>query len=146
MAASRQHLVLGETLSVQMSSFADNGGKHLYFHGAADPWFSVNETIRYYEEMAEFNGGLQTVRDWSRLFYVPGMAHCAGGQAALDNFDLLTGLVEWVEGGSAPGAVTATGNSMPGVSRPLCAWPSYPEYDGSGAIEEAANYRCVMND
>ncbi len=145
-AATRQHLVMGETLSVLMSSFADNGGKQIFFHGAADPWFSVNETIRYYEEMADFNGGLATVKDWSRLFYVPGMAHCAGGQQSLDSFDLLTGLVDWVENGPAPDAVTATGRSMPGVSRPLCAWPAYPEYSGSGAIENASSYHCAVND
>lgn len=142
MAAQRQHLVMGETLSVLMSSFADNGGKQIFFHGAADPWFSVNETIRYYEEMAGFNGGLATVKDWSRLFYVPGMAHCAGGQQSLDSFDLLTGLVDWVENGPAPDAVTATGRSMPGISRPLCAWPAHPHYNGSGNIDDAANYSC----
>jgi len=141
-AASRQHLVMGETLSVLMSSFADNGGKQIFFHGAADPWFSVNETIRYYEEMAGFNGGLATVKDWSRLFYVPGMAHCAGGQQSLDSFDLLTGLVDWVENGPAPDAVTATGRSMPGISRPLCAWPAHPHYSGSGDINDAGNYSC----
>lgn len=146
MAATRQHLVMGETLSVLMSSFAGNGGKQIFFHGAADPWFSVNETIRYYEEMATFNGGLETVRDWNRLFYVPGMGHCAGGQQTLDSFDLLTGLVEWVENGDAPEAVTATGRTMPGVSRPLCSWPGYPEYDGSGDINDAANFSCKAPD
>jgi hypothetical protein len=141
-AASRQHLVMGETLSVLMSSFAYNGGKQIFFHGAADPWFSVNETIRYYEEMAEFNGGLDSVKDWSRFFYVPGMAHCAGGEQSLDSFDLLTGLVDWVENGTAPNAVTATGRSMPGISRPLCAWPTHPQYNGSGNIDDAASYSC----
>lgn len=145
-AASRQHRVMGETLSVLMSSFADNGGKQIFFHGAADPWFSVNETIRYYEEMAAFNGGLETVKDWSRLFYVPGMGHCAGGQQTLDNFDLLTGLVDWVETGQAAEAVTATGRNMPGISRPLCSWPGYPKYNGSGDIDDAANFHCAVNE
>ncbi len=140
--ATRPDLTMGETLSVLMSSFADNGSKQIFYHGAADPWFSVNETIRYYEEMAEFNGGLETVKDWSRLFYVPGMAHCAGGDETLDNFDLLDPLVEWVENGRAPEKVIATGQSKPGVSRPLCAWPAYPHYDGNGNIDDASNYSC----
>ncbi len=88
------------------------------YHGAVDPWFSVNETIRYYEEMAAFNGGLDTVKNWSRFFHVPGMAHCRGGDETLDNFDLLTALVDWVENDNAPDQVLATGRSMPGVSRP----------------------------
>lgn len=140
--SQRQHLVIGETLSVLMSSFAGNGGKQMFYHGAADPWFSVNETIRYYEEMAEFNGGLETVKDWSRYYHVPGMAHCAGGESTLDNFDMLTALVDWVENGNAPDSVVATGQSMPGVSRPLCAWPEYPHYEGTGDINDASNYSC----
>jgi hypothetical protein len=140
--ASRQHLVMGESTSVMMSSFANNGGKQIFYHGAADPWFSVNETIRYYNEMADFNGGLETVSNWSRLFHVPGMAHCAGGEATLDSFDMLEAIVDWVENDEAPEQVIATGASMPGVSRPLCPWPSYPGYDGSGDINDAENYSC----
>ena len=41
------------------------------------------------------NGGEQAVRDWSRLFPVPGMGHCRGGEATLDEFDLLSSLVDW---------------------------------------------------
>ena len=144
MESTRQHLTMGETLSVMMSSFADNGSKQIFYHGAADPWFSANETIRYYEEMAEFNGGLKTVQDWSRLYYVPGMAHCGGGDESLDQFDLLDPLVDWVENGNAPEKVMATGNSMPGVSRPMCPWPSYPHYEGSGDENAIANYSCQL--
>ena len=39
---------------------------------------------------ATANGGAEQVRDWSRLFLVPGMGHCGGGTATLDQFDLLT--------------------------------------------------------
>ena len=85
-----------------MSSFVDEGGKQIFYHGAADPWFSVNETIRYYEEMAAFNGGLETVKDWSRYFHVPGMGHCRGGEDTLDAFDMLTAIVDWVENDTPP--------------------------------------------
>lgn len=142
MRVTRQHLILGETLSVLMSSFSTNGGKQIFYHGAADPWFSVNETIRYYEEMADFNGGLETVKDWSRLYHVPGMAHCRGGDQSLDDFDFLSAIMDWVESDVAPEQVTATGRSMPGVARPLCAWPEYPHYNGSGDINAANNYSC----
>ena len=43
------------------------------------------------------------------------MGHCGGGQGALDRFDLLTPLVDWVEKGAAPDAVTATGRSTAGT-------------------------------
>ena len=50
-------------------------------------------------------------------------------------------LVEWVENGTAPGAVTATGRSMPGQSRPLCPYPTYAHYKGGDAAD-AASYEC----
>jgi len=142
LASTRPDLIMGESTSVMMSSFADQGGKQILYHGAADPWFSVNETIRYYEEMAQFNGGLETVKDWSRFFHVPGMGHCQGGEEALDSFDMLSAIVDWVENDTAPDGITATGRSMPDTSRPLCAWPAYPHYDGSGDSNAAENYSC----
>lgn len=142
MEFTRPHLTMGESTSVQMSSFADSGGKQILYHGAADPWFSVNETKRYYREMADFNGGIDAVKDWSRFFQVPGMGHCQGGEATLDSFDMLSAIVDWVENDRAPARVTATGASMPGISRPLCAYPAYASYTGRGDIDAAANFSC----
>ena len=36
----------------------------------------------------------------------------------------------------------ATGKAFPGVSRPLCAYPKFATYSGSGPLEAAENYRC----
>jgi feruloyl esterase len=69
------------------------------------------------------------------------MGHCQGGQLTPDSFDLLTPIVEWVESGDAPGAVTATGRSMQGQSRPLCPYPSYAHYT-SGDAADARSYEC----
>jgi feruloyl esterase len=69
------------------------------------------------------------------------MAHCAGGEQTPDSFDLLTPMVDWVERGEAPAAVTATGRSMAGQSRPLCPFPSYAHFEGGDAAD-AGNYEC----
>jgi feruloyl esterase len=82
------------------------------------------------------------VQDWSRLFLVPGMAHCSGGDATLDRFDLIDPIVQWVEQKRAPESVVATGASMPGQSRPLCPYPAFARFTGSGDDKSAANYRC----
>ena len=60
------------------------------------------DTIRYYEQLATDNGGQQQTAQWSRLFLVPGMGHCGGGPATLDQFDMLEAVVGWVEKGAAP--------------------------------------------
>ncbi len=125
-----------------LSTFSGHGGKLIFFHGNSDPWFSALATLDYYKRMTAANGGEQKVLDWSRFFFVPGMGHCAGGPAALDDFDLLTATIDWVEKGKAPDSVTATGRAFPGRSRPLCPYPSYAAYKGSGNSEAASNFEC----
>ncbi|MGH8260681.1 MAG: tannase/feruloyl esterase family alpha/beta hydrolase [Steroidobacteraceae bacterium] len=125
-----------------LGTFAAHGGKQIFYHGMSDPWFSPLDTIDYYERLAHASGGLEKTRGFARLFLVPGMGHCAGGPATLDHFDLLTPLVDWVERGEAPRAVTATGRDFPGRSRPLCAWPLHAQYRGHGDTNEAASFEC----
>ena len=60
----------------------------------------------------------------------------------LDNFDLLSALVDWVEKGLAPDSVRATGRAFPDRSRPLCAFPAHAQYKGQGDPEDAANFEC----
>lgn len=126
-----------------ISSFIDGGGKHIFYHGEADPWFSANDTVRYFENTGEYNERIAPIGDYGRLYLVPGMAHCGGGEQTLDTFDLVTPIVDWVEHGEAPGAVTATGGSMPGQSRPLCPYPQYAHFDG-GDPADAGSYACRM--
>jgi hypothetical protein len=125
-----------------LDTFSGRGGKLIFFHGVSDAWFSALDTVGYYEAMARNNGGLEKVRDWSRLFLTPGMAHCGGGEATLDSFDLLSAVVDWVEKGSTPDAVKATGQSLPGRSRPLCPHPQHTHYKGEGDPQDASSFEC----
>ena len=124
-----------------LSTFRGHGGKLIFAHGVSDPWFSAQESVRYYEQLGRDNAEVP-LQDWSRLFLVPGMGHCGGGARTLDQFDLLTALVEWVEAGRAPDRVIATGKSVPGESRPLCPFPAHAHYNGTGDARDAANYTC----
>jgi hypothetical protein len=125
-----------------LNTFSARGGKLLFFHGVSDPWFSALDTVDYYERLTKANGGASRVMEWSRLFLVPGMGHCNGGPAALDQFDLLTPLVDWVEKSAPPGGVPATGRAFPGRSRPLCSYPQHAHYKGTGDSEDAGNFEC----
>jgi pimeloyl-ACP methyl ester carboxylesterase len=134
--------MVGDTNAwTNLSSFRGRGGKLVFFHGVSDPWFSAQETVQYYERLARDNTEVP-VKDWSRLFLVPGMGHCAGGEHTLDRFNMVDAIVNWVEKGSAPEQVVATGASMPGESRPLCPYPAHPRYGGNGDAKSAASYSC----
>jgi pimeloyl-ACP methyl ester carboxylesterase len=125
-----------------LTTFFGHGGRILFYHGWSDPWFSPLDTLGYYQRMAKASGGMSKVRAHSsRIFLVPGMLHCGGGPS-LDQFDLLTAVVDWVEKDQAPKSVVATGPAFPGRSRPLCAWPDHAQYKGTGNPDDAANFTC----
>ena len=132
---------LVEPASTNLSTFSASGGKIIFFHGDSDPWFSPLDTLEYYKSLAATNGGADKVAEWGRMFLVPGMRHCGGGPA-LDQFDMLGAVVNWVERGIAPESVIATGQAFPGRSRPLCAYPKHAQYTGQGDMIDARNFRC----
>jgi feruloyl esterase len=125
-----------------LNTFAARGGKLLFYHGVSDPWFSALDTIDYYDRMTKANGGPAAVMGWSRLFLVPGMGHCGGGPAALDTFDMLDAIVAWVERGTAPVSIAAAGRARAGRKRPLCPYPQYAHYKGTGNPDDAAAFEC----
>ena len=132
----------------KLESFRDKGRKMIIYHGQADPVFSINDTIRWWEKL---NANLDSkAADFVRLFTIPGMTHCEGG-IALDKFDALTALTDWVEKGKAPDRIIATVNPTnkeipaswsPNRTRPLCTWPTYARYT-SGDPESAASFECA---
>jgi feruloyl esterase len=134
---------LTDTTWTNLTTFSEHGGKLIFYHGTSDPVFSPFDTLAYYERMAKNNGGLDQVESWSRFFFVPGMNHCAGGPAALDNFDMLGAVVNWVENGTAPDSVVAKGKAFPGRTRPLCAYPKHAQYKGQGNPQDAGSFECV---
>jgi feruloyl esterase len=129
-----------------LAAFTTRGGKLLMFHGMADGIFSPLESIDYYQRLAANNGGRQATGARARLFLVPGMNHCMGGPAT-DSYDGLAAIVDWVEHGRAPERILAaaqpTSRYFPNRTRPLCPFPSYARYTGSGDVERAESFVCA---
>ena len=59
--------------------------------------------------------------------------------------DSVDALERWVEQGVAPSGLTVTdanaGNN--GRTRPLCEYPAWPRYDGTGDVDRASSFSCV---
>ena len=59
----------------------------------------------------------------------------------------MTALDLWVDRRTAPGTLTAskldtaTGQTL--LTRPLCRYPAYPRYKGSGDPKDAASFSCA---
>jgi feruloyl esterase len=139
-----------------LSKLRHRGAKLMVYHGSADGIFSAADTATWYDALQTANAGNAT--DFARYFVVPGMNHCSGGPAT-DQFDMLSQLVNWVEGKSAaPDSVVAnargTGANVVNAevpatwsaarSRPLCAYPKVARYKGSGDIESASSFTCSL--
>jgi feruloyl esterase len=77
---------------------------------------------------------------WMRLFMVPGMNHCRGGPGP-DTFDSLGTLEKWREQSVQPDRIMGS-NSTSGLSRPICPYPQYAAYKGTGDVKDAANFVC----
>lgn len=130
----------------KLAAYQQRGGKLLFIHGMSDPIFSAFDTIDYYERLAANNGGVAATQGFARAFMVPGMNHCSGGPAT-DNFDSVQAMVDWVEKGIAPDSIIAkalpTSTDFPHRTRPLCAYPKFARYKGSGSVEEASSFVCA---
>jgi hypothetical protein len=58
---------------------------------------------------------------------------------------MLDALEAWVEDGIEPQGITAVdaNRETAGRTRPVCHYPLWPQYNGSGDINDAANFSCV---
>lgn len=125
-----------------LTKFRDNGGKLLMWHGWADQLIHPRGSINYYNRVADVMGGYAGVTPWFRLFMAPGVLHCAGGEGPQVGNNLWIALVNWVENGVAPDQIIAT-KASPARTRPLCPYPSFATYSGSGSTDDAASFNCV---
>lgn len=128
-----------DAVNPDLRAFEAHGGKLLLYAGWRDTGITPENTVLYYESVREEMGADQG--DWMRLFLAPGMGHCRGGPG-VDTFDTLTALEQWRERDVAPSEMLATGRES-GLSRPICAYPAYARYDGSGDLKDAANWACA---
>ena len=120
------------------------GGKIIQYSGWADQQVNPLPGITYYETVSKRMGEGAT-REFYRLFMVPGMFHCSGGPGC-SSADWLGALMRWVEKGEAPGQIEGAHleKGKATRTRPLCPYPQVARYKGTGSLDEAANFACVV--
>ena len=122
-----------------LSAFTKHGGKLLMYHGWSDQQIPPGASINFYNRVTP-----KSARESVRLFMVPGMGHCAGGEGP-NTFDMVSPLDRWVEHGEAPAGVLASHLTAGKVdrTRPLCPYPQVARYKGAGDINQAENFVCA---
>ena len=128
-----------DAVDPDLTAFKDHGGKLLLYAGWGDTTITPENTVLYYESVLGKMGGDEA--DWLRLFMVPGMAHCGGGPGP-NRVDWTAALETWREKNTPPAHLVGS-NPQSGVTRPICPYPQYARYDGSGDLKDASNWACA---
>ncbi len=132
--AAELHLADEKTAAIinsgnpDLRTFRDHGGKLIQYHGWGDAAIAPRDSIAFYEQVRTFLATYpdpratnpKQIESFYRLFMVPGMQHCAGGQGPTsfgndDNpkrndpdHDVVLALDRWVTQGIAPQKLIGT--------------------------------------
>jgi hypothetical protein len=126
---------------VNLDAFAAKGGKLLLAHGLADILVSSRATEEYYQRL-QSRMGPGEVDKFARYYEVAGLGHAVSSvfNAAWDS---LSTLENWAEKGSSPTSQIVTDTAgVPGRTRPLCDYPKWPKYNGTGDMALASSFTC----
>lgn len=147
----RKVMALGEGMydatDPDLTAFKKAGGKLILWHGLGDQHIPAVGTMAYYKAVQKVMGGAAATSGFARLFLLPGVAHCGGGQGP-DTFDALTAMTDWVTKGEAPTSLTAKSVDSSGTTtatRPVYAFPYIAVNTTGGPDDEASSYTAVRS-
>ncbi|MDE1181929.1 tannase/feruloyl esterase family alpha/beta hydrolase [Paraburkholderia sp.] len=131
------------TSSADISAFKARGGKLLMMHGTVDDSITPYNTINYYDRLVT-QFGQHSLDEFVRFYLVPGMGHGSGVFSL--QWDPLGALDAWVTESKAPETLIGTdGNRGANRSRPLCVYPAWPRYNGTGDVNAASSFNCTKS-
>ncbi|KAF5878767.1 putative tannase subunit protein [Botrytis fragariae] len=137
-----------QTNNPDLTDIYNYGGKILHFHGESDPSVPAASSVHYYESVRSimypglsFNESTEALKEWYRLYMVPGAAHCAinseqeNGPFPQTNLQVL---IEWVENDTVPVTLNAThlAGDYKGDNAQICAWPLRPLWINNGTTQD----------
>lgn len=145
---------LYDSSNPDLRKFKAAGGKLLSYQGTNDISVLPQITEDYYETVERTMGGREATQSFFRLFVLPGVEHCGGGDGA-DTVDYLSALESWVEDGKAPDRLIAAhmksqrtteipkfpvAPSQVQFTRPVYPYPTKAKYQGRGDPNDAASF------
>jgi len=149
------------TDATDLSALRDRGAKVLSYHGLSDQLIMPQGSLNYFERLTQRMGGTDKVKEFNRLFFIPGFGHTGSfnltgsigpngtvtpasavplPQPATGRDEMFNALRAWVEKGVAPERIELTAASGH-LSLPICAHPQKPVLTGSNP-NTAASYTC----
>jgi feruloyl esterase len=148
-----------DAVNPDLRAFKRRGGKILQSHLWSSTTHAARRTVEWYDQVVSFmkndedkngddhghsgdlnQGDFHPLQNWYRLFMAPG----GSGSKGPGTFDSLPYLERWVEQGIPPDSILASHvtNGVVDRTRPLCPYPAFAVYNGSGSTDDAANFKC----
>lgn len=128
---------------VNLDAFAAHGGKLLLAHGLVDVLVSTRGSEEYYQRL-QARMTPAAVDAFVRYYEAPGYGHAVSSIFNVA-WDSLTALENWAEKQTPP-PLQVMGDTSTGTvrrTRPLCEYPLWPRYAGSGDVDQAGSFTCV---
>jgi feruloyl esterase len=127
-----------------LTRFAKHGGKFLMLHGTTDTTIPTNASVLYYG-MVQQRMTQEEIDRFLRFYVIPGFGHGRGVFNA--GFDSLGVLDRWLDTGIAPRDLVVVDNNKGsgGRTRPLCVYPAWPKYKGTGDMNAAVSFVCATD-
>ncbi len=155
--------------SADLARLRQLGRKVITYTGLAEDCIPPATSVHHYERVVQAQGGLAATQQFVRLYLVPGKAHSSQGRGYVvasasdpgknnsvplpalpgagnqtptrERDQMFSALVDWVEQGSAPGAITLRSRDG-SLSYPICVYPQKARWDGVVSSKVASSYRC----
>jgi len=139
-AAKAGNYTIFDATDPDLGAFTGRGGKLLMYQGWAEQGIPPRNVVTYYGDVQKKT---KNANDAVRLFMVPGMGHCGGGDGT-STFDMIAALDRWETTGKAPASIPASRlrNGVVDRTRPLCPWPQVATYKGTGSTDDAGSFVC----
>ncbi len=143
-----------DSTNPDLSRFFARGGRMIVKNSPSDYNSNPQIMMKYYETVAA-RFGQATVDAHVRYYVLPNTNHggdgvsTTTGEAIPQYVDLITMSTDWVEKNVAPPdapVVSAKGRVAPypvNATRPMCRYPLYPRYNGTGDLKQATSFTCT---
>ena len=151
----RQLSELIDAANPDLSAFRKRGGKLILKVNTTDYTVNPRWVMDYYEKVRQTMGAA-AVEEFVRFYVAVGLFHNRNvGRNPLTNalvpgyVDFIAMLDDWVEHGKAPADTQVLSEMDPlppftvNATFPMCAYPMYPRYQGTGDPKTAASYACT---
>ena len=146
-----QLVTMIDAVDPDLSRFKARGGKLILWTGLSDWLITGNNATAYYQSVVQKSGGQSQADEFVEYYTAPSVQHCGvGGGTGADLVDLVSPMFEWLEKGTKPSATkivakqSAPAAGATAVTRPLCQYPAYPKYKGSGDPNVDTSFTCTV--